>query len=124
MSESYFRSGQVAKQLGVSSYHVRRLCEVGEINADLTAGQQWRIPASEIARLRREGIPDVPVESGDGDDDAIYTSSPETDPGEPPEGLLAAPSDELIEAAEDVKIVESRLKKRRVEKEAEEGEGW
>src|ERR1019366_2904289 len=47
-----------------------------------------------------------------------------TDPGEPPEGLLAAPSEELIEAAEEVKIVESRLKKRRIEKDAEEVEDW
>ena len=124
MPDSFYRSGQAAKQLGVSSYHIRRLCEVGEITAEITAGQQWRIPASEIARLRREGIPDVPVESEDGEDDSTHTSSPETDPGEPPEGLLAAPSDELIEAAEEVKIVESRLKKRRVEKEAEEVEDW
>src|ERR1039458_4633972 len=124
MSESFYRSGQAAKQLGVSSYHVRRLCEVGEINADLTAGQQWRIPASEIARLRREGIPDVPVESEDGEEDSTRTSYREADPGEPPEGLLASPSEELIGAAEEVKIVENRLKKRRIEKDAEEVEDW
>ncbi len=124
MPESFYRSGQAAKQLGVSSYHIRRLCEVGEITAEITAGQQWRIPASEIARLRREGIPDVPVESEDGEDDPTRTSYRETDPDEPPEGLLAAPSEELIEAAEEVKIVESRLKKRRIEKDAEEVEDW
>jgi excisionase family DNA binding protein len=124
MPDSFYRSGQAAKQLGVSSYYIRRLCEVGEITAEITAGQQWRIPASEIARLRREGVPDVPVESEDGEDDSTGTSHRETDSGEPPEGLLAAPSEELIEAAEEVKIVESRLKKRRVEKEAEEVEDW
>ena len=124
MSESYFRSGQVAKQLGVSSYHVRRLCEVGEINADLTAGQQWRIPQSEVARLRREGIPDIPVESDDGPDESPSASCREEDPDEPPAGLLAAPSDEVIGAAEEVKIVESRLQKRRLEKQAEELEDW
>src|ERR1039458_7133477 len=124
MPESFYRSGQVAKQLGVSSYHIRRLCEVGAITAEITAGQQWRIPGSEIARLRKEGIPDVPVESEDGEDDSTRTSYDETDPDEPPEGLLAAPSEELIEAAEEVKIVESRLKKRRIEKDAEEVEDW
>lgn len=124
MPDSFYRSGQAAKQLGVSSYHIRRLCEVGLINAEITAGQQLRIPASEIVRLRREGVPDVPVESEDGQDDPARTSHRETDPDEPPEGLLAAPSDELIEAAEEVKIVESRLKKRRVEKEREEVEDW
>src|ERR1019366_704254 len=124
MPESFYRSGQVAKQLGVSSYHIRRLCEVGAITAEITAGQQWRIPESEIARLRREGGPDVPVESEDGEDDSPSASYRETDPDEPPDGLLAAPSKELIEAAEEVKIVESRLKKRRVEKDAEEVEDW
>jgi len=122
--ESFYRSGQAAKQLGVSSYHIRRLCEVGEITAEITAGQQWRISASEIARLRKEGIPDVPVESEDGEDDATRASYRETDPDEPPDGLLAPPSEELIEAAEEVRIVESRLKKRRVEKDAEEVEDW
>src|ERR1019366_3647006 len=124
MPESFYRSGQADKQLGVSSYQIRRLCEVGEITAEITAGQQWRIPASAIARLLKEGIPDVPVESEDGEDDSTGTSYRETDPGEPPEGLLAAPSEELIEAAEEVKIVESRLKKRRIEKDAEEVEDW
>jgi hypothetical protein len=65
---------------------------VGAITAEITAGQQWRIPGSEISRLRKEGIPDVPVESEDGEDDSTRTSYDETDPDEPPEGLLAAPS--------------------------------
>lgn len=29
MPDSFYRSGQAAKQLGVSSYHIRRQCEVG-----------------------------------------------------------------------------------------------
>jgi excisionase family DNA binding protein len=119
MPESYYRTGQAAKQLGVSSYLLRRLCEEGEITAEITDGQQWRIPGFEIARLRREGIPDVPVESDEAD-----PSHTDSDPGELSEGLLAAPSEELIEAAEAVKIVESRLKKRRIEKDAEEVEDW
>lgn len=120
MSDGFYRSGQAAKQLGVSSYHVRRLCEVGEITAELTAGQQWRIPASEIARLRREGVPDIPVESDDGED-SRHTLEERDDPSD---GLLASPSAELIEAAEQVKIVENRLSRRRVEKEREELEDW
>ena len=124
MPEGFYRSGQAAKQLGVSSYYIRRLCEVGEISAEITTGQQWRIPASEIARLRREGIPDVPVESDNSADDSTSTSYRTEDPGEPPEGFLAAPSEEVIGAAEEVKIVESRLQKRRIEKQAEELEDW
>jgi excisionase family DNA binding protein len=119
MPDSFYRSGQAAKQLGISSYHVRRLCEVGEIDAELTKGQQWRIPASEVARLSREGIPDIPAESEDLEDE-----SNDGDSFQSPTGLLAAPSDKVIDAAEEVKIVESRLQTRRIEKQAEELEDW
>ena len=54
MPEIYFRTGQAAKQLGVSSYHIRRLCETGTIDAEITDGQQWKIPAAEIARLKKD----------------------------------------------------------------------
>jgi len=106
--------------LGVSSYHVRRLCEVGEITAELTVGQQWRIPASEIARLRREGVPDIPVDSHDSED-SHHTLEERNDS---PDALLAPASAELIESVEEVKIVENRLRRRRVEKESEELEDW
>jgi excisionase family DNA binding protein len=118
MAESYYRTGQAAKQLGVSSYHIRRLCEAGEIAAEITNGQQWKIPAAEIARLKKEGVPPVPQE---------LEPEPEPEPAdddEPPEGLYADPSSKGIEAAEEVKIVESRLRKRRLEREAEEAEDW
>ncbi|MGA2186752.1 MAG: helix-turn-helix domain-containing protein [Bryobacteraceae bacterium] len=124
MPESYFRTGQAAKQLGVSSYRIRRLCEAGEITAEITDGQQYKIPASEIVRLQREGLPEVPVELDDNPDDFQGTPHSGTDSGDVPDGLLAAPSAELIGAAEEVKIVESRLQKRRIEKEAEEVEDW
>jgi len=125
MPESYYRTGQVAKQLGVSSYHVRRLCEAGEIAAEITNGQQWKIPASEVARLRREGLPEIPLELKD--EDAQFRDTPDArtrPPNDVPEGLLAAPSAEVIGAAEEVKVAESRLQKRRIEKEAEEVEDW
>jgi hypothetical protein len=101
----------------VSSYHVRRLCEAGEIAAELSDGQQWRLSAAEIARLKKEGVPPVPHE----------IAGPKEDPPDDddiPEGLYANPSDSVIEAAEEVKIVESRLRKRRLEREAEEIEDW
>ena len=118
MPESFFRSGQVAKQLG-SSCHVRRLGETGEIAAELTAGHQWRIPASEIARLRWEGVADIPVE----DEGDASCAAAQIDQDDQSDGLLSAPSVELIEAAEGVKIAESRLQKGSVEKESEELEG-
>ena len=119
MAESYYRTGQAAKQLGVSSYHVRRLCEAGEMAAELSAGQQWKIPVTEIERLKQEGVPPVPVRvdeeagaqrSGGGLEEA--------------DAVPANPSPRVVEAAEDVRITESRLQKRRLEREAEEVEDW
>jgi hypothetical protein len=46
--------------LGVSSYHVRRLCEAELILAEFT-GHEWLIPASEIDRLMKNGVPDIPA---------------------------------------------------------------
>jgi excisionase family DNA binding protein len=56
MPETYYRTGAAAKTLGLSSYQIRRLAESGLIDAEFT-GNQWRIPASEIDRLLKEGIP-------------------------------------------------------------------
>ena len=71
ISESYYRTGQAAKQLGVSSYQVRRLCEAGEMAAETSAGQQWKIPGVEVARLRREGVPQVPVRVEEDEDEQL-----------------------------------------------------
>ena len=48
-----YRVGQAAKDLGVSSYRLRRLCETGLINAEFS-GKQWEIPAGEVERLNSE----------------------------------------------------------------------
>jgi excisionase family DNA binding protein len=120
MPEGYYRTGQAAKQLGVSSYHIRRLCEAGAIAAEISDGQQWRIPASEIMRLKKEGLPPVPQDVDEDDEE----EEPAPRVIEVPEGLYADPSADVIEAAEEVKIVENRLRKRRLEREAEEVEDW
>jgi len=86
MPESYYRTGQAAKQPGVSSYHIRRLCEAGEIAAEITNGQQWKIPAGEIARLKKEVVPPVPQ-----DLEPDEESEPAMDE-EPPKGLYDTPS--------------------------------
>jgi excisionase family DNA binding protein len=121
MAESYYRSGQAAKQLGVSSHHIRRLCEAGEIAAELTHGQQWKIPASEVARLKKEGVPPIPQKI---DREEDLEEPPERAGADVPKGLYAFPSQEVIEAAEEVKITENRLRKRRLEREVEETEDW
>jgi len=44
--EVLYRVGQAAKDLGVSSYRIRRLCETGLISAEFS-GHQWEIPESD-----------------------------------------------------------------------------
>src|SRR4051812_848799 len=56
----YLSSGKAALALGVSPDSVRRLCASGAIQAELTQGGQWRVPAEEVERLKAEGMPPVP----------------------------------------------------------------
>jgi excisionase family DNA binding protein len=83
-----YRVGQTAKDLGVSSYRIRRLCETGLIEADFS-GKQWQIPATEVERLKREGVPSAPkiVDS----DDAESSRAPNAKAAS---ALLADPSPE------------------------------
>src|SRR5215831_10920150 len=96
-----YRMGQAAKELGVTSYRIRRLCETGMINAEFTAGRQWEITASEIERLKRDGVPSAPkiIDT----DDAEASSAPNGNERAAPT-LLADPSPEMIDAAEQAEI--------------------
>jgi excisionase family DNA binding protein len=60
MKGLFYSTGQVARQLGTTQATVRVLCENGLIAADTTPGGQWRIPASEVERLKRDGVPPIP----------------------------------------------------------------
>jgi hypothetical protein len=98
-----YRVGQSAKDLGVSSYRIRRLCETGLINAEFT-GKQWEIPASEIERLKRDGVPSAPRIVDDSD----------TEPSPAPNAkaasaLLADPSPEMIASAEEAEMSGQQL---------------
>lgn len=53
----YLRTGQAAKELGVSSHHIRRLCESGEIAAELTHGQRPQAPSTRF----QEGLTSCPL---------------------------------------------------------------
>ncbi len=133
MSDNYYRTGQAAKQLEVSSYQIRRLCECGLIDAELTSGKQWRIPASEVIRLKREGVPPIPqllqepMESVpipipyQPNGHAVRPEDPEDDD---PEDLYGPPSEDVVRSAEDVTITENLLKKRKLERDFEEVEDF
>jgi hypothetical protein len=121
MPETYYRTGQAARQLEISAHHMRKLCEAGLIEADLSEGNQWRVPASEVSRLQECGVPPIP----------------QVEKHIPPEPLGAplvwsaedqpevdATSPEVQDAVNDLLITETNLKKRRLEREREEVEDF
>ncbi|MGD0777544.1 MAG: helix-turn-helix domain-containing protein [Candidatus Solibacter sp.] len=114
----YFTTGQAAQQLGASQAQIRALCESGAIERETTSGGQYRIPASELARLQRDGLPAIPRPLPDESRPAARngrTRHPE---------LLAEPSSEVVNAVEEVTITERLLEKRKLEHALEEEEDW
>ena len=111
-----YRSGQAAKILGVSAHALRRLAEAGLVDAEYT-GSQWRFPAEEIQRLRREGLPPLPAME---EDSLRSARSPQRGNKPETEGLLAPPSEELIADAEDLERQKLKLQKLGVRRQMEE----
>ncbi len=121
MERLFYSTGQVARQLGITLAAVRTLCENQVIIAETTPGGQWRVPASEVERLKREGLPPIPrplpIES------ALPTNG--TTAGlERRSELPVKPSAEVLSAEDEVAITRSRLETRRIEREIEENEDW
>ena len=120
MPEGYYRTGAAAKELNISTYHLRKLAESGSIEADYT-GRQWRFPESEINRLKREGIPPIPT-----------TAEPEHHNPQPAgrntnghrSEELAEEDPEVVESAAAVKVKENRVKNRKLDRDLEETEDW
>lgn len=121
MPESYYRTGQVAKQVGASAHHIRRLCEGGMIEADLSDGNQWRIPASEVGRLLEEGLPPIPLVSKSLPSEINDFS---VDPPIPSTKSQVCHSPHVQVANDELIITETRLKKRKLEREQEEVEDF
>jgi excisionase family DNA binding protein len=115
----YFTTGQAAQQLSTSQAQIRALCESGAVEAKTTPGGQYRIPAGELERLKRDGLPPIPHPLPD-------ESRPMARNGRARLGnlLLAAPSGEVVSAVEEVTITERQLEKRRLERALEEEEDW
>ncbi len=55
-----YRTGEVAKRLGVSTMTVRRWIKVGKIEA-YQIGKEFRIPEGEVLRLLEGKLPDKVV---------------------------------------------------------------
>ena len=118
-NELFFRSGQAAKELGISSDHLRALCKAAKIRAQLTEGGQYRIPQSEVERLKREGVPAAPRPLPA----APSEPGPHARPARHP-GLLASPSPDAIDSAEQVFKLENEVKIVDLRRRKEEGQDW
>lgn len=118
MATNYYRTGQAAKQLDRSSHHIRQLCESGLIEAELTTGKQWKIPDYEIARLQQEGIPPIPQ--------LDFNPANEVPAVKPysASGFSTGSSPAVQAAEDDCAITEAVLRKRKLEREAEEVEDF
>jgi hypothetical protein len=117
-----YRSGKAGTLLGISTHWVRRLCEGRLIQAELSDGGHWRIPVSEIERLKRDGIPPIPSCIERDRDEREQKDERQNHSSE--HGLLAPPSRGVVNFPEDVVIAENRLKKLKIEREAEETQDW
>src|ERR1035437_8097205 len=121
MQPLFYSTGQVARQLGTTLATIRVLCETRVLAAETTPGGHWRVPASEVERLKRDGLPPIPrplpTESA-----PPARNGTEGRHGHPE--LLAEPSDEVVSAADQVAITRSMLEKRKIDRELEETEDW
>src|SRR5450755_1187806 len=107
----YFTTGQAAHQLSASQAQIRALCDAGAVESESTPGGQYRIPAGEVERLKRTGLPSVPRPLPQ--KTAPAARNGRTRNGHPE--LLADPSQNVVTAAEEVVVTENLLRKRRIE---------
>ncbi len=121
MERLYYSTGQVARQLGVTLPTVRTLCENHVIVAQTTPGGQWRVPAAEVERLKRDGLPPIPRrlprEPGLEITDEPFDHTPYSK-------FLPQSSEQVAAAADQVAITKCTLERRRFEREIEETEDW
>ncbi len=119
MSRAYYRSGQAAKLWGISSHLVRRLCEGGQVRAERSEGGQWKIPYSEVERIQKEGVPEIPssIKWDHGEDQ-------EEEDGRPGHRLLTPRSDWVVTSADEVVVAENHLERLQIDQESAQTRDW
>jgi len=121
MPSLFYSTGQVARQLGATPAAVRLLCENRVIAAETSPGGHWRVPASEVERLKRDGLPPIPRPLPTPSAPAAENG---TSNGVGYVEFVEEPSDEVVLAADQVAITKSTLERRKIEREIEENEDW
>ena len=116
--EAYFRVGQVAEMLRTSEHHIRRLCVAGLIEAEQSPGGHWRIPASEVDRLRKTRLPPIPQGLAEERPTSEASCEPEEDPEEP-DSAYENLNERIRESRADVSVTENLVRRRKAELELE-----
>jgi len=94
------------------------LCEAGLIKAERTSGGQWKVPHSEVERIKNEGLPEIPssIEPEDGKYEEEYR---------PPGNSQRAPArGGVVRSAETAVPAENRRKRMEIDEEPEETRNW
>jgi len=114
MDTLFYSSGKAALVLGVTQEHIRDLCSTGTIAAQSSNGGQWRISKAEVERLKRDGLPPL----------ARALPGHNAPPPAAGHGLFAKPSEQVIEAAEEVVVLENEVKGLGLRRQKEEALDW
>src|SRR5260370_1624291 len=114
-------SGQVGGRPGTTLATIRTLCESHGIASETTPGGHLRVPAAEVERLKKSGVPAIPRRLPTASAPPARTGTANHD--DEPE-FLALPSDEVALAGDQVAIAKSMLEKRKVDRELEEVQDW
>jgi len=99
MDDLYFRSGEAARELGVTQGKIRALCASGAIRSKCSPGGHYYVPKDEVERLKQEGLPAAPHPLPQAKESREVTA-PRRNRSEPE--LLAPPSEAAIDAADTV----------------------
>ena len=121
MPSLFYSTGQVARQLGTTLAAIRLLCEKRLIAAETSPGGHWRVPAAEVERLKRDGLPPIPRPLPN---PSARPPENEISNGHGYAEFVEEPSDEVALAADQVAIAKSTLERRRIERDMEENEDW
>ena len=124
MIDYFFTTGQVAKELKCSDQTVRNLCANGQIAASRSPGGHYRIAPAEVERIKAlESMPAVPR--------ATLIAASASSTRQPKHELLAPPSVDAIESAEDAFRTERelatdthQLARKRIRREGVELDDW
>jgi excisionase family DNA binding protein len=121
MQPLFYSTGQVARQLGTTLATIRVLCENRVVAAETTPGGHWRVPSSEVERLKRDGLPPIPRPMPT---ESVPPARNGTAGHHDYPELLPAPSEEVLFAADQVAITKSMLEKRKIDRQLEETEDF